>query len=226
MITQMVDLNQYHQRGMQIKARVPVILSHWGLLPKFTRWRLAQDPETGLVVFFAVLNTKFIATHTATPFNDYFDPRLLHDLANDLQVQIVSCNTDGLGYGFILDRGSIGKLPTHIDFPFPDGDRLRVGVVYNDELAPGLINPQTMQVPPIIVEIVDDHTLINQGVGAFLKVFDDIKLKDDAASKLSAQGLPDVVVIDAEGFHERVSEHKVNLQRQNRIKRLYTRPVK
>jgi hypothetical protein len=208
MITQMVDLNQFHQRASQIRARVPVMLTHWGLLPKFTRWRLAQDPETGLVVFFAVLNTRYIATLTTTPFKDYFDPRLLHDLANDLQVQIVSCNSDGLRYGFILDRGSVGKLPTHIDFPFLDGDRLRVGVVYTDESVPGLINPQSVQAPPIIVEIVDDHTLVSRGVGAFLKVFDDIKLKDDAASKLSAQRLPDVVVIDAEGFNKRVAEHR------------------
>jgi len=226
MNTQMVDLNQFHQRARQIRARVPVILSQWRLLPKFSRWRLALDPETGLVVLFAVLNTRYIATHTSASFSDYFDPRLLHDLANDLQVQIVSCNSDGLRYGFILDRGSVGKLPTHIDFPFLDGDRLRVGVVYNDEPVPGLINPQTMQAPPIIVEIVDDHTLVSRGVGAFLKVFDDIQLKEDAASKLTAQGLPDVVVIDAVGFNKRVAEHKVNLQRKNRLTRLYTRPVK
>jgi hypothetical protein len=110
----MVDLNQYHQRARRIRARVPVMLSHWGLLPKLSRWRLAQDPETGLVVLFAVLNTRYIATHTSASFRDYFDPRLLHALANDLQVQIVSCNSDGLRYGFILDRGSVGKLPTHI----------------------------------------------------------------------------------------------------------------
>ena len=183
MITRMVDLNRFHQRARQIRARVPVILSQWGLLPKFTRWRLAQDPETGLVVLFAVLNTRFIATHTSASFSDYFDPRLLHDLANDLHVQIVSCNSDGLRYGFILERGSVGKLPTHIDFPFLEGDRLRVGIVYNDEDRPGLINPQIIQAQPISVEIVDDHTLINQGVGAFLKVFDDIHLKDDAAIK-------------------------------------------
>jgi hypothetical protein len=213
MITRIVDLNQFHQRARQIRARVPVILSQWGLLPKFNRWRLTQDPETGLVVLFAVLNTRYIATHTATPFSDYFDPRLLHDLANDLHVQIVSCNSDGLRYAFILDRGSVGKLPTHIDFPFLDGDRLRVGVIYNDEPVPGWINPQTMQASPINVEIVDDHTLVSRGVGDFLKVFDDIKLKDDAASKLSAQGLPDVVVIDAEGFYKRVAEHKANWQK-------------
>ena len=226
MITQMVDLNRFHQRARQIRARVPVILSQWRLLPKFSRWRLAQDPETGLVVLFAVLNTRYIATHTSASFNDYFDSRLLHDLANDLQVQIVSCNSDGLRYGFILDRGSVGKLPTHIDFPFLEGDRLRVGIVYNDEDRPGLINPQLMQAQPIRVEIVDDHTLINQGVGAFLKVFDDIQLKDDAALKLSAQGMPDVVVIDAEGFNKRVAEHKVNLHRKNRLTPLNTRPVK
>jgi hypothetical protein len=223
MITQMVDLNQFHQRARQIRARVPVILSQWGLLPKFNRWRLTQDPETGLVVFFAVLNTRYIATHAATPFSDYFDPRLLHDLANDLRVQIVSCNSDGLRYAFILDRGSVGKLPTHIDFPFLDGDRLRVGVVYTDEPVPGLINPQTVHAPPINVEIVDDHTLVSRGVGAFLKVFDDIKLKGDAASKLSAQGLPDVVVIDEEGFNKRVEEHKANWQRSNRIRRLFNK---
>jgi hypothetical protein len=118
-------------------------------------------------------------------------------------------HSDCLRNGFVLDHGSVGKIPTHIDFPFTDSDSLRVGVVYNDELVPGLINPQTMQAPPIIVEIVDDHTLISRGVGAFLKVFDDIKLKD-AASNLSGQGLPDVVVMDAEEFNKRVAEHRVN----------------
>jgi hypothetical protein len=59
-----------------------------------------------------------------------------------------------------------------------------------------------------------------------LKVFDDIKLKDDAVSKLSGKSLPDVVIIDAEEFKKRVSEHKTHLQRKNRIKRLYNNPVK
>jgi hypothetical protein len=143
-------------------------------------------------------------------------------MTDELQVQVVSCNSDGLRYAFILDRGSLNRFPAHPDYPFLDGDRLRIGVVYNEEPVLGSINPQTMQAPPIIVEIVDDHTLVSRGVGAFLKVFDDIKLKDDAASKLSAQGLPDVVVIDAEGFSKRVAEHKVSLQRKNRIRRLQT----
>ena len=74
-----------------------------------------------MMVLFGILNNKYIATHTSIPFSDYFDPRLLHDLANELQVQVVSCNSDGLRYAFILERGSLVKLPTHIDYPFLDG---------------------------------------------------------------------------------------------------------
>jgi hypothetical protein len=210
MITQIVDPNLFHQRARQIRARVPVILSQWGLPPKFNRWRLTQDPETGLVVLFAVLNNKYIATHTSTPFSDYFDPRLLHDLANDLHVQVVSCNSDGLRYAFILDRGSLDKLPTHIDFPFLDGDRLFVRVVYSDKPVPEVMEPKITPAPLIAADIVDDQTLVHRGVKAFLKVFDDILLRDDVASKISSQGPPDILVIDKEEFNKRVEEHKTN----------------
>jgi hypothetical protein len=210
MITQMVDLNRFHQRVRQIRARVTVILSQWGLPPKFNRWRLTQDPETGLVVLFAVLNNKYIATHTATPFSDYFDPRLLHDLSNDLHVQVVSCNSDGLRYAFILDRGSLDKLPTHIDFPFLDGDRLFVRVVSGDKPVPEVLEPQITPAPLSVADGVDDQTLVHRGVRAFLKVFDDILLRDDVASKLSAQGPPDILYIDKEEFDKRVAEHKAN----------------
>jgi hypothetical protein len=104
-------------RSPAIKTQVSTVLTKWGLLPRFKRWRLTQDPDTGMVVLFGILNNRYIATHTSIPFSDYFDPRLLHDLANELQVQVVSCNSDGLRYAFILDRGRFGKLPTHIDFP-------------------------------------------------------------------------------------------------------------
>jgi len=221
MITPIVDPNYYHQRARQVRARVPVILSQWGLAPKFNRWRLTQDPGTGLVVLFGVLNDNYIAAHTAAQLSDYFDPRLLHDLANDLHVQVVSCNSDGLRYAFILDRGSLDNLPTHIDFPFLDGDKLLVGVVYHDEPVAGWMNPPTMPAPPINVEVVDDHAFVGLGVGAFLKVFDDIKLNGEAASKLSAQGLLDVVVIDEEGFHKRLPQHKADGQRSRRIRRLF-----
>lgn len=170
-----------------------------------------------MIVLFGILNNGYIATHTSTPFSDYFDPLLLHDLANELQVQIVSCNSDGLRYAFILDRGQIDMLPTHIDYPFLEGDRLFVRVVYSDKLVPEVAEPQIASEPLI----VDDHTLVHQGVGAFLKVFDDIKLKDDAASKLSAQGLPDIVVIDKVEFNKRVAEHEADRQRTKRIKELF-----
>ncbi len=221
MITQMVDLNHFHQKARQVRARVPTILSQWGLPAKFNRWRLTQDPDSGMVVLFAMLNTRYIATHTAVPFSDYFDPRLLSDLANDLHMQVVSCNSDGLRYAFILDRGQIDILPTHVDFPFVDGDRLFVRVVYSDKPVPEVVEPRSTPEPLIAADLVDDTTLEHRGVGAFLKVFDDIKLKGDAASKLSAQGLPDIMVIDKEEFNKRVAEYKANRQRSNRIKRLF-----
>jgi len=221
MIPQTIDPLHFDQKAQQIKVKVSMILTKWGLLPRFKRWRLTQDPGTRLIVLFGILNNKYIATHTSIPFNDYFDPRVLHDLANELQVQVVSCNSDGLRYAFVLDRGRLGKLPTHIDFPFLDGNRLLVGVVYSDEQVPGWISPQTVSTPPDNVEIVDDHALVSQGVGAFLKVFDDIKLRDDAALQLSAQGLPDIVMIDKEQFNKRVAEHEANQQRIKHIKKLF-----
>ena len=188
--------------------QVSAILRKWGLLPRFKRWRLTQDPGTGMMVLFGILNNRYIATHTSIPFSDYFDPRLLHDLANDLQMEVVSCNSDGLRYAFILERGSLVKLPTHIDYPFLEGDRLFVRVVYADQPVAELMTPQVKSVPPFTVESVEDRTLVNRDVIAFLKVLDDIKLKEEAASKLAAQGLPDVVAIDQAEFNKRVAEHK------------------
>lgn len=211
MITQTVDPPQFNQRARRIRARVSTVLTKWGLLPRFKRWRLTQDPGTGMIVLFGILNNNYIAAHTSTPFSDYFDPRLLHDLANELQVQVVSCNSDGLRYAFILDRGQLGKLPTHIDFPFIENGKLLVRVVYND-------NPQSIPVPPVDPTMGDDRKLVHEGVGAFLKVFDDIKIRDDAAaSQLSAHDLPDIVVINEDEFNKRVAEHEANRRRSNLI---------
>jgi hypothetical protein len=132
-MTQTTDPRHFDQKARQIRRQVSTVLTKWELLPRFKRWRLAQDPDTGMIVLFGILNDRYIAAHTSTPFSSYFDPRLLHDLANELQVQVVSCNSDGLRYAFILDRGSLGKLPTHIDFPFQDGDKVLVRVVYEDK---------------------------------------------------------------------------------------------
>jgi hypothetical protein len=213
MMTQIIDPDHFSRKARQIRARVSTILTKWGLLPRFKRWRLTQDPDTGMIVLFGILNNRYIATHTAIPFSDYFDPRLLHDLANELQVQVVSCNSDGLRYAFILERGQLGILPTHIDFPFTENGRLLARAVYRDA-------PQSIAaLHPAAV--VDDQTLVRQGVGAFLKVFDDIKLRDDAALRLAAQTLPDVVLINEEEFNRRVAEHEASRKRSKRIRNLF-----
>ena len=207
------DPEHFDQDIRQIRAQVAKVLKKWGLLPRFKRWRLTQDPSTEMIVLFGILNNGYIATHTSTPFSNYFDPRVLHDLANELQVEVVSCNSDGLRYAFILDRGQLRKLPTHIDFPFIDKDRLLARVVYSD-------NSLSKPTHPVDSTMVDDHTLMRQGVKAFLKVLDDIKLKDEVASKLSVEGLPDIVVIDEAEFNKRVAEHEANRQRVKRIRKL------
>ena len=210
MTIQTIDPQQLGQKTRRVRAQVSTVLTKWGLLPRFKRWRLTQDPDTGMVILFGVLNNKYIAAHTSIPFSDYFDPRLLHDLANELQIQVVSCNSDGLRYAFVLDRGQLENLPTHIDFPYIDNGKLSVRVVYAD-------HPQPAPVQPLDAVMFDDRTFLRQVVGAFLKVFDDIKLKDDAILQLSAQNQPEIVVIDEGEFNKRVAEHEANRQRVKRI---------
>ena len=213
MIKQTNDGNQFNLRARQIRDQVSTILKNWGLLPRFKRWRLTRDPATGMVVLFGILNNRYIATHTSIPFSDYFDTRLLQDLSNELQVQVVSCNSDGLRYAFILDRGRFVKLPTHIDYPFVDNGKVTVRVVYGD-------NPPSVPALPADAPRVEDRALVQEGVGAFLKVFDDIKVRDDAAL-LYAKNLPDIVVIDEDEFKKRVAEHEADLQRSQRIRKLF-----
>jgi len=206
MTIQTVNPQPFTQKARQIKTQASTILTRRGLLPRFERWRLTQDPATGMVVLFGVLNNRYIATHTSIPISDYFDPRLLHDLANELQVQVVSCNSNGLRYAFILNRGQLGKLPVHIDFPFIDNGKPFVRVVYGD-------NPRAIPAASEDIARIDDHSLVRQGVGAFLKVFNDIQLRDDAASQIPAQNLPDIVVIDETEFKNWVVAHEVNDQK-------------
>ncbi|GAB1471696.1 hypothetical protein MASR2M66_25740 [Chloroflexota bacterium] len=208
------DPRDFDKKARQIKVQVLTVLTRWGLMPRFKRWRLTQDPDTGMVVLFGILNNKYIAEHTSTPFSNYFDPRLLHDLANELQVQVVSCNSEGLRYAFILDRGSFGKLPTHIDYPFVDNGKVMVRVVFNDQ-------PQPAPVLSADTSILTDNRFMQQVAGAFLKVFEDIKLRDDAALLLSAQNPPDVVIIDNDEFNKRVAEHEVNRLKVKRIKEFF-----
>src|SRR5512140_931357 len=127
-MTRTIEQESFDHETQRIRVKVSAVLKKWGLLPRFKRWRLARDADTGMVVFFGVLNSGYIAAHGSTPLNDYFQPGVLHDLANQLQVQVVSCNTDGLRYAFILDRGRLEALPTHIDFPHIDHAKLSLRV--------------------------------------------------------------------------------------------------
>jgi hypothetical protein len=208
-----IEPHHFEQEARRIRKKVSTILTKWGLLPRFKRWRLTQDPDTGMIVLFGILNSRYIATHTSIPFSNYFDPSLLDDLENNTQLQVVSCNSDGgLRYAFILARGSLAKIPTHIDLPFIVDDKPLIRVVYGDP-------PQSVTVPPGDIAIADDQILVRQGVGAFLKVFDDIQLRDEAA-QISAQSPPEIVVIDKDEFNKRVAEHEAIRQRRKHIRKL------
>lgn len=210
---QTIESHHFEQEARRIRTQVSTILTKWGLKPRFKRWRLTQDPDTGMIVLFGTLNNSYIATYTSIPFSNYFDPRLLDDLAKNMQLQVVSCNIDGgLRYAFILNRGSLGKIPTHIDFPFVDNDKLMVRVVYSENL-------QSLPAQPVNTAMLDNQALVRQGVGAFLKVFDDIQLRDEAA-QYSAQSPPEIVVIEEDEFNMRVAEHEANRQMIYHIRRL------
>jgi hypothetical protein len=207
MMSRIIDPLLFNQETWRIRTKVSTVLKKWGLLPRFKRWRLTQDPGTGMVVLFGVLNKKYIATHTSTPFIDYFAPHLLHDLKNELQVQVVSCNSDDLRYAFILDRDSqLEKLPTHIDFPFLDGDRLFVRLVYGVKAASELLEPQIRST----TLIADEQTLIHRGVDAFLKVFKDIKILDHMTPTLSTVDLSSILIIEENKSEKRGPEQEAN----------------
>ena len=220
MITPTIEPHHFDREARRVRNQVSTILTRWGLLPRFKRWRLTQDPDTGMIVLFGILNNRYIATHTSIPFSNYFDPRLLNDLTNEIQLQVVACNSDGLRYAFILDRGSLGKLPTHIDFPFLEGDKLFARIVYDDKPLAEINQSQITPSLTVATDVVDDLALVHQGVGAFLKVFDDIKLRDDLAQN-SEQNLPNIVVIDKGEFNKRVAEYEANRQRHKRIGKLF-----
>jgi hypothetical protein len=225
MITQIVDQNHFRQRARDIRLRVPKLLSLWGLPSRFNRWRLTQDPRSGMVVLFAVLNTRYVATQTTRRSSDYFDPRLLHDLSNDLHLQVVPSDSDGLRYAFILDRGLIGMSPTHMELPFLEGDGLVLQLISGDQLGLRAAEPQIVPAPRVIAEFVDDHTLVNRGVGAFLKVFDDIQLRDEAAQQNFSQDPPEVVVVEVENIYERLKEERADMQRINHLELLFDESV-
>jgi hypothetical protein len=207
------EMNGFDQMARSIRTRTADILTRRGLLPRFKRWRLSRDPDTGMVVLFGILNNRYIAAHSSTAFRNYFDTTLLHDLANELRVQVVSCSSDGLRYAFILDRGSLGRLPTHIDIPLVEYGTPQVRVVYSEI-------PPSVAVLPVDTLPVEDHMLIRQGVGAFLKVFDDLHLKGSALSAADLQSAPDFVMIDEREFNNQVAELEALQRRRKQTGRL------
>ena len=211
MITQVIELHPIDQKARQIKARVSTVLTAWGLLPRFKQWLLTQDPGTGMIVLFGVLNNRYIAEHTSLPFSDYFDPRLLHDLENELQVQVVSGDSDGLRYAFILDRGRFEGIPIHVDHSLIDDDKLLVRVVYSAVL-------ESVAVSPADISMIDEE--MRQNVSSLVKFFEDPIYEGDAALQFIAQNLPDIVVINEEEFNNQAAEHEANQQRSKRIKAL------
>jgi len=213
--TQTIDPHYYDQLTRRIRAQVSAVLKKWKLLPRFKRWRLTQDPDTGMVVLFGILNNTYIATHTSIHFSDYFERPLLNDLANVLQIELVSCNCDGLRYAFILERGSLDSLPSHIDYPFVDGDRVFVRAVFDAEPVPGWKKTHVTPVLPTRVAVVDDQSQGKQAVVALVKIIGDNELSGKTASKLSVQGPPDIISIDEEEFKKRVAEHRIVWQKSH-----------
>lgn len=206
-----IEPHHFEKEARRIRKKVSKILAKWGLQARFKRWRLTQDPETGMIVLFGILNSRYIANYTATPFESYFNPLLLEDLKNNTQLQVVSCNSDGgLRYAFILQRGSLGKIPSHIDLPVVIDDKPLIRVVYGDLLQP-------MSIPSGEVALVEDENIlfVREGVGAFLKVFDDIQLRDEAPPP-SDGSLPEIMVVAQETFNQELADR----QRHKHINRL------
>jgi hypothetical protein len=197
MITQSVDPHHFIKRARQIKARIPFLLSQWGLLPRFKRWRLAQDPETGMVILFGVLNNKYIALHTTTPFSDYFDPRLLSDLSTDLHVQVISSANDGLRYAFVLESGQL-ELPENVGALSP-----AVPVETLEQAAVDQSSPQ-----PNNPAFVEDHTFLHQRLAKFLKNYDD-------PDNTRPTSMPDVLFMDRAEFNQEMVDFESN--RENAI---------
>lgn len=202
MITQAVDPHQFVRRARKIKAQMPIFLSQWGLLPKFKRWRLAQDPGTGMVVLFGVLDNKYIATHTTTPFSDYFDPRLIRDLTVELQVQVISSANDGLRYAFVLEKGQLGALPVPVEVSSKDS--VQQAAPAEDQKV--VIEIRTAPPVPNRSVLADERTILHQRLDRFLKLTEALDTLNDAAP----QPLPDVLLAAEAEFFQHLAEYEAN----------------
>jgi hypothetical protein len=190
---QTVDPRHFIRRMRQIRATIPDILTRWGLLPKFKRWRLAQDPDTGTVILFGVLDNNYIATHTAIPFGNYFEPRLLHDLATELGAQVIPSASDGLRYAFILDRGQVDFQPSANHRPINQALSSVQQIIIHDEPA----HPQSFI-------LANEHRLEHQKLDRFLKIANALESTKNA----DVQPLPEVLLMNEAEFNQLMSEYE------------------
>ncbi len=203
MMARALDPHHFDRQARRIRAQVSTLLTRSALLPRFNRWRLTQDPASRMALLFGILNGRHIATHTSIPLSDYFDPHLLHDLAGELQVPVVSCSTDGLRYAFILDPGQLRIVPTQIDFPYTDNGNISGYVVCTD-------NPQSRAGRPAEIEGFDKRKLVSQAVRTCLEIFEILELRNGGASQLFAQYAPEIALRDEDEFNEPISEHEAD----------------
>jgi len=205
MINQAVDPQRFISRARQIKTRIPIILTQWGLLPKFKRWRLAQDPDTGMVVLFGVLNNKYIATHTTTPFSNYFDPRLLQDLETELHVKVISSANDGLRYAFVLENGQVEPEPAAVEeAPI----RQPINPTPANAAGTGFIERRTAPRLPNTFIRADDLTLLRQRLDSFLKI-------TEAMAAPGTGSKPDVLLKSEAEFNQKMIEYESNRNNSN-----------
>lgn len=147
MLMQTFDPRHFSKRAWRIKVRMAVLLTQWGLRAKFTRWRLTQDGQTGLVVLFGVLNTAAIPP---ARLGDYFTPSVLFALALELKVPVEASVSDGFRYAFILDRGRLDALPEPSQLvlgPLPPSE---FTLSEAQQTAFPLFQPYFTQAPPLL----------------------------------------------------------------------------
>ncbi|MBS4060474.1 MAG: hypothetical protein KG029_08750 [Bacteroidetes bacterium] len=193
MTPQAVDPRHFVRRMRQIRANLPDILSRWGLLPKFKRWRLAQDPDTGTVVLFGVLDNHYIATHTTTPFSNYFEPRLLHDLATELGAQVIPSASDGLRYAFILDKGQVEIQPSVNNRPISQSLSHVQKIVVDNEPP-----------PPKAFVLAEEHRLEHEKLDRFVKIADAL----EAEKNDGAQPVPEILLMNETEFKQLMAKYE------------------
>lgn len=228
MTMQTVDPNYLNRKARQIKARIPILLSQWGLVPKFKRWRLAEDPATGMVVLFGELDSKYIVAHTTTSFNDYFDLRLLRDMETDLQVQVISSNNEKeipnpLYHPNIPPGQEVEYNPKYLLSPqIPvgtDQEGLRYAFILKggqppitrDATAIASTLPSETPENDEYSPLIGDHTLLQQRLIKFLKITKALQF----TNKNSAQPLPDVLLMDAAEFNQQMTNYNLNRNNNN-----------